>query len=61
MDSGLGRLETFLAESTSFLSGKEVGFGMEAKIMKISEKGPGWGHSESNHGSEVLASEHLPL
>lgn len=42
MDNGLGRLETFLEDSTSFLSGGgEVGGGVEWRkeyILKIREK-----------------------
>lgn len=42
MDRGLGRLDTFLEDSTSFLSGKKVG----EKIMKMrvgGKKGQGGG------------------
>ena len=38
MERGFGRLATFLEDSTSFLSGKEVGFVVGAKIMKTREK-----------------------
>ncbi len=56
-DSGLGRLDTFREDSTSFLSSKELGCGVGAKIIQMSEKQ----HEEAFRDYPCAMAEKNPL
>ncbi len=56
-DSGLGRLDTFREDSTSFLSSKELGCGVGEKIIQMSEKQ----HEEAFRDYPCAMAEKNPL